>query len=136
MPNAARSGCSDLTAPAVPARGRRYPLMPAAALVVVGIILGDRLAWGPVPWVVIAGLAAILAAAIRTQPQRRYLAIGAIALTFLGLGGWRIAVEQENRPSEGLLQLTESSRPVEGFGRLAGVPYRKASGWRVVLHFE
>lgn len=130
MSNEARSSCSDSTVTVVPARGRRYPLMPAAVLVVVGIILGDWLAWTPVSWVVIAGLAAILAAAIRMQVDRRYLAIAAIALTFLGLGGWRIAVEQENRPSESLLQLTESSQPVEGFGRLAGVPYRKGSGWR------
>lgn len=56
-----------------------------------------------------------------------------MALSLIALGGWRIAAENESRPSASLNELTESSRRVELFARVEGVPFQKSSGWRVPL---
>jgi competence protein ComEC len=96
----------------------------------LGVALGDRAGWAPTVWFfllvpVLAGYAFLI-----WRGGRRTYAIALVAVGLALLGGWRIAIENVDRPSAALLELESSRAPIESFGRLSGVPYQKSSGWR------
>ncbi|MBI3873118.1 MAG: ComEC family competence protein [candidate division Zixibacteria bacterium] len=104
--------------------------MLAAVAVACGIVVADHFALPP--WFVAALTMAAMAVAMLslTTGRLRIICIVSITIALAALGAWRIAVENAGRPSAGLLNLAQTESRVEVFGRLAGVPVRKASGWR------
>ena len=98
-----------------------------------GVATGDHFGWPPlVPFLVVVA-ATIVAALVHRHVRIHVVAIVLIAVALMSLGAWRIAVENAGRPSAALVELTESTRPIEVFGSLAGVPYQRSSGWRVTF---
>lgn len=118
-----------------PHSGARHPALIAAVFVSAGVLLGDA---GDFDSSSLIAFTLILAAsgvalARLSAPSWRLVGNITIALALVGLGSWRIAVENSGRPSPSLRELTSSGRRAELFARVDGVPFQKSSGWRVPL---
>jgi competence protein ComEC len=119
----------------VPSPGARHPALLAAGCLCLGVYLADRgdLSAGLLLFIAIASAALGSASTLSRNHLYRTAGVLLMAFSLTALGGWRIASENEDRPSASLNELTESSRRVELFARVEGVPFQKSSGWRVPL---
>jgi len=128
---------SDTTtfASRVPVGGRRCPALWCAVLVALGIVVGDR--WGtPLVWCAVLTGLLLLSLALYGIPNPKLSTVVTAMFVLVSVGAFRIAVENAGRPHAGLLELAESRRPVELFGRIAGIPYQRSHGWRAPFELK
>lgn len=115
----------------VPVRGGRHPALLLATFIAVGVLVADRVDWGPLTWAV-AALVSLLALVFILQTDRfRLLLMLAAAVLAGALGAWRMAVEVSGRPELAMAELADSRETVDVVGRLDGIPREKLSGWSV-----
>ncbi len=106
-----------------------------AALLAVGVVVGDSRDLSATPWAFVTLSAALAAAflARRGGATNRMLAQIGIAVSVIALGAFRITSINANRPSPELADLCASHKNTEIFARVDGVPYQKSAGWRLPL---
>jgi competence protein ComEC len=114
----------------VTVRGARHPALLLAIFIAVGVVVADRVDFGPLTWVAVSLLSFFAVIAFLLIGRYRLWLVLAAGIFAASLGAWRMAVELTGRPSTLLGELFNSGEPGEVVGRLAGIPRETLTGWR------